>query len=127
MTTTKSIKRKRKRSVTLGKIRKIRQDKRCDNMFRHGKSGRCIEFDGRLARKLYPKKTDRMNALKNRRCYGILHKTRSRYRCIDTYARRQRVKRGTNTRRKSRSRSKSKSKSKDTKDLDTLVRMLSKL
>lgn len=86
----KTIRRKRRKSKTLGATRKSRQKKRCDRMFRHGKSGRCIELDGRLAKKLYPKEKDRMQAFKDRPCRGVLHWTNSRWRCIDPYARRHR-------------------------------------
>jgi hypothetical protein len=91
-TARRNIKKKRKKSVTLGKTRKSRQKKRCDRMFRHRDTGRCIEVDGRLARVLYPDKRKRMKAFKERPCRGELHWNNSRWRCIDPYARRQRRK-----------------------------------
>lgn len=108
MTTKNAIKRKKRRSQTLGLTRKSRQQKRCDRMFRHGKSGRCIELDGRLARKLYPNKKKRMAAFKEKPCRGVLHWTNSRWRCIDPYARRHRRRNVTVTGRRRQSRSKKK-------------------
>ena len=136
MTTARQkIKKKRKKSVTLGKTRKSRQLKRCDRMFRHRDTGRCIEVDGRLARILYPDKKKRMKAFRKRPCRGELHWNNSRWRCIDPYARRQRRKarvtvtgkkksrRGSKFyTRKKRSRSRSK-----TSEEDGLLALLSKL
>ena len=116
-------KRYRKKSRKLGLTRKKRQQKRCDQMIRHKISGRCIEFDGRLARKLYPKKKDRLKALKERPCKGVLHWTNSRWRCIDPYARRQRMKKNiTVSRRKTKY-----NYSKKTKKTNDLFALLSKL
>ena len=117
--------RRRRKSQTLGATRKSRQKKRCDRMFRHGTSGRCIELDGRLAKKLYPSKKRRMQAFEERPCRGVLHWTNSRWRCVDPYARRRRHRQITVTgRRKSR---RSKYSKKRTKPQNELMSLLSRL
>lgn len=124
--TKSTIKRKRRKSQTLGETRKSRQKKRCDRMFRHGESGRCIELDGRLARRLYPSKNKRMKAFKDNPCRGVLHWTNSRWRCVDLYARRHQRKQVTVTGKRQRKTSKYSTKPKS-KYKNNLLALLSKL
>lgn len=129
----KTTKRQRKKSKTLGKTRRTRQRRRCERMFRHKDTGRCIEVDGRLARELYPDEKKLMKAFKERPCRGELHQASGRYRCIDIYARRNKRiigaivrKRSKYAKKRSRSRSRSRSKS-SSSELDKLIALLSKL
>ena len=123
-----TIKRKRRKSQTLGATRKSRQKKRCDRMFRHGTSGRCIELDGRLAKKKYPSKKKRMEAFKERPCRGVLHWTNSRWRCVDPYARRNRRRQVTVTGQRQSRRSKySKKRTKPKNAQNDLMALLARL